>query len=78
MDIDSLFIKQTAILEVLKEHGLVNFQMLKRQFLGINERTLHYHLKKLIDIGLIRKKGVTKGVYYEPIKNSTTSPSFIR
>lgn len=73
----SLFIKQAAILDTITELGIVNFQTLRRQFLGISERTLRYHLKRLQDLGLIRKRGTTKGVYYEPIKNSTTSPSRI-
>lgn len=62
---DSLFIKQSAILEVIKDHKLINFDQLKRRFLGINERTLRYHLKRLTDLGFIRKRGTTKGVYYE-------------
>lgn len=74
---DSLFIKQSAILETIKEHGMVNFNNLQRQFQGINPRTLRYHLKRLRDMGLIRKRGTTKGVFYELIKNSTTSPSCI-
>jgi repressor of nif and glnA expression len=65
---DTLFIKQTAILEVIKEHSLINFDNLHRRFLGINKRTLRYHLKKLQILGLIRKRGFTNGVYYECIK----------
>lgn len=33
--------------------------------MGVNERTLRYDLKKLQDVGLIRKRGVTNGVFYE-------------
>lgn len=75
--VNSLFIKQAAILDVILEHQLIDFKTLKRNFVGTNERTLRYHLKKLADSGLIRKRGATKGVYYEPTKNSTTSPSLI-
>jgi predicted transcriptional regulator len=64
---DSLFIKQASILEVIQENRLINFDTLKRQFLGINERTLRYHLKKLADLGFIKKRGTTRGVYYEAI-----------
>lgn len=64
---ERLFIKQTAILEVIREHQLINFSILKRSFVTTNERTLRYHLKKLKDAHLIRKRGTTKGVYYEPI-----------
>ncbi len=65
MDEASLFIKQAAILEVIRDHKLINFDSLKRRFLGLNERTLRYHLKRLADLGFIRKRGTTKGVYYE-------------
>lgn len=69
MDVSSLFIKQASILEVIQEQKMINFDSLRRRFLGINERTLRYHLKRLKDQGLIRKRGTTKGVYYETIEN---------
>lgn len=62
---DSLFIKQASILEVIKDHNIISSKELQRRFLGIRPRTLRYHLKKLQDQGLIRKRGATKGVYYE-------------
>lgn len=65
MQQESLFIKQSAILEVIRDHKLINFDQLRRRFLGINERTLRYHLKRLADLGFIRKRGTTKGVFYE-------------
>lgn len=64
-NLDSLFIKQASILEVIQEYGLINFETLRRQFLGINERTLRYHLKRLADLGLIKKRGTTRGTHYE-------------
>lgn len=66
---ESLHIRQLAILEVIRDHGLINFKTLKRNFVVVNDRTLRYHLKRLADGGLIKKLGTTKGVYYEP-KNS--------
>lgn len=62
---DSLFIKQASILEVIKDHQLISSKELHRRFLGIKPRTLRYHLKKLQDQGLIKKRGTTKGTYYE-------------
>ncbi|MDP3973795.1 MAG: helix-turn-helix domain-containing protein [Candidatus Daviesbacteria bacterium] len=62
---DSLFIKQAAILEVIREHKIISSRELRRKFLGIKDRTLRYHIKKLTDAGLIKKRGTTKGVYYE-------------
>ncbi|MBI2086072.1 Fic family protein [Candidatus Daviesbacteria bacterium] len=74
---DLLLPRRAEILNIIKDHALINFDTIKRRFMSINERTLRYDLKKLADQGLIRKRGTTKGVYYEPIKNSTTSPSLI-
>lgn len=65
LSIDSLFIKQAAILEAITEYGLIQSKTLRRQFLGMSERTLRYHLKRLQDQGLIKKRGNTKGVWYE-------------
>ena len=62
---DSLFIKQAAILELIREYDSVNFQTIKRNFFGSNDRTLRYHIKRLADLGLVRKLGITKGVYYQ-------------
>ena len=65
----SLFIKQSAILEVIKEYRLISSNNLRKQFMGIKDRTFRYHLKKLADLGLIRKRGTTKGAYYELASN---------
>ena len=69
MNEDSLFIKQAEILDVIKEHRILSSNNLRRKFMGIKERTLRYHLKKLCDLGFIRKRGTTKGVWYESIEN---------
>lgn len=74
---DYLLPRRAEILNIVKDHKLITMDMIKRRFTSIPSRTLSYDLKKLQDAGLIRKRGTTKGVYYEPIKNSTTSPSFI-
>lgn len=62
---DLLLPRRAEILNIIKEHNLVNFDTLRRRFLEINERTLRYDLKKLADANLIKKRGTTKGVYYE-------------
>lgn len=74
---DLLLPRRTEILNIIKDQQLVNFDIIRRRFMAVNERTLRYDLKQLQNKGLIKKLGTTKGVYYEPIKNSTTSPSFI-
>jgi len=65
---DLLLPRRTEILNIIRDHQLVNFDIIRRRFLAVNERTLRYDLKKLADLGLIKKRGVTKGVYYEVIK----------
>jgi repressor of nif and glnA expression len=67
---NSLFIKQQAILEVIKDHKVISSKELQRRFLGIRPRTLRYHLRKLQTLGLIRKRGITNEVYYECISTS--------
>lgn len=74
---DSLLPRRAEILNIIRDQKLINFDTVRRRFLKVNERTLRYDLKKLIDSGFIRKRGSTKGVYYEATKNSITSPSLI-
>ena len=56
--------RQEEIYSTIKDHVVVSFDMIRRRFLRIPERTLRYDLKKLVDRGLIEKTGVTKGTYY--------------
>lgn len=62
---DYLLPRRAEILYIIKDHVMVNFDQIRRRFMAVNERTLRYDLKKLADAGLIRKRGTTKGVYYE-------------
>jgi len=62
---DLLLPRRAEILNIIKDHGIANFDTIRRRFLKVNERTLRYDLKKLADQGLIKKRGTTKGVYYE-------------
>ncbi|OGE42846.1 hypothetical protein A3B45_01230 [Candidatus Daviesbacteria bacterium RIFCSPLOWO2_01_FULL_39_12] len=62
---DLLLPRRAEILNIIKEHGMVNFDTIRRRFLSVNERTLRYDLKKLADAGLAKKRGTTKGVHYE-------------
>ncbi|MBI2268552.1 MAG: Fic family protein [Candidatus Blackburnbacteria bacterium] len=65
---DILLPRRAEIFNIIKDHRLVNFDIIRRRFMVVNERTLRYDLKKLTDMGLIRKRGATKGVYYEPAR----------
>lgn len=64
---ESLLPRRAEILAIIKDHHLLSFDRIRRRFMSVNERTLRYDLKKLKDQGFIRKRGVTKGVYYEAI-----------
>ncbi len=70
-DIEELLLpRRNEILNIIKDHQLVTFDTIQRRFMAVNERTLRYDLKKLADQGLIKKRGTTKGVWYEPVKIS--------
>lgn len=62
---DFLLPRRAEIYNIIKEHKMINFDMIRRRFLSVNERTLRYDLKKLQDEELIKKRGATRGVYYE-------------
>ncbi len=64
---DYLLPRRAEILSIVRDHKLVNFDTIRRRFMAVPERTLSYDLKKLQDSGLIRKRGTTKGVWYEII-----------
>lgn len=68
---DTLLPRREEILNIIQDHRLVNFDFLRRRFLAVNERTLRYDIKKLIDLKLIKKRGSTKGVYYQAIDLTT-------
>ena len=63
--VDYLLPRRAEILNIIRDHKMVNFDTIKRRFMSINERTLRYDLKKLADAGLVKKLGTTNGVYYE-------------
>lgn len=56
--------RQEEIFNIIKDHAVISFDIIRRRFLNIPERTLRYDLKKLADKGLIEKSGVTRGSYY--------------
>ena len=62
---DYLLPRRAEILNIIKDHQMVSFDILRRRFIAVNERTLRYDLLQLQKKGLIKKRGTTKGVYYE-------------
>ncbi len=62
---DYLLPRRAEIYNLIRDQKLMQFDQIKRRFLKVNDRTLRYDLKKLADQGLIKKRGTTRGVYYE-------------
>lgn len=62
---DYLLPRRAEIYNIIRDQNLVKFDQIKRRFANVNERTLRYDIKKLQDQGLVRKRGTTRGVYYE-------------
>ena len=56
--------RQEEILDIIKDQVVVSFDMIRRRFIQVPQRTLRYDLKKLLDRKLIEKSGETKGRYY--------------
>lgn len=65
--VDYLLPRRAEIFNIIKDLKLVQFDQIKRRFDKVNSRTLRYDLKKLQDQGLVRKRGTTRGVYYEVV-----------
>lgn len=56
--------RQEEIYNIIKDHVVVSFDMIRRRFLQVPHRTLRYDLKKLVDSGFIEKTGEKRGRYY--------------
>lgn len=56
--------RQEEIFNIIKDQVIVSFDMIRRRFVKVPERTLRYDLKKLLDRKLIEKSGETRGRYY--------------
>ena len=56
--------RQEEILNIIKDQIIVSFDMIRRRFIQVPERTLRYDLKKLLDRKMIEKSGETRGRYY--------------
>lgn len=60
--------RQEEIFNIIKDQVVASFDMIRRRFLQVPERTLRYDLKKLLDRKLIEKSGETRGRYYRERK----------
>lgn len=65
---DFLLPRRNEILYIIKDHEPVSFDIVRRRFLAVNERTLRFDLKRLQEGGFIIKRGTTKGAVYSIAK----------
>lgn len=63
---DILLPRRSEILAIIREHQMASFDQIRRRFLAVNPRMLHYDLQDLIKKKLIRKLGSTRGAVYAP------------
>jgi len=63
---DTLMPRRAEILLLVREQRMVSFDQIKRRFLAVNTRTIHYDLQYLLSKKLIQKLGATRGVVYVP------------
>lgn len=63
---DFLLPRRAEILSIIKEHQMVAFDEIRRRFMAVSSRTLHFDLADLIKKGLIRRLGTTRGSVYAP------------
>jgi Fic family protein len=64
---DELPLRRGEMLRIIRDHQVVSFDFIRRRFMRVSPRTLRYDLMMLVKKGLIRKRGVTKGVKYEVV-----------
>lgn len=56
--------RRQEILNIITDHPNCSFDFLQRRFATVNPKTLHYDIKKLIDLNLVSKVGATRGALY--------------
>lgn len=62
---DLLLPRRREILNIIADHPLCTFDMIRRRFISVNEKTLHYDIGKLQKDGFIQKVGTTRGALYK-------------
>lgn len=60
----NLLPRRQEILAIIQDHQTISFDFLRRRFLTIPVRTLHYDLTQLTKAGFIKKIGITRGAIY--------------
>ncbi|KKT49539.1 MAG: hypothetical protein UW41_C0005G0042 [Candidatus Collierbacteria bacterium GW2011_GWC2_44_18] len=70
---DLLLPRRRELLAIISDHPLCTFDMIRRRFLAVNEKTLHYDLSQLIKKGFVQKIGATRGALYKRSESVTLS-----
>lgn len=67
--IHALSLRRQEIVLTIRDHNMVSFDFLTRNFRGVPVSTLHYDLLQLQKKGYIQKMGSTRGVMYQAVNN---------
>ena len=62
---DLLLPRRKEILDVIRDHGVMSLDSIRRRFLKVTSRMIRYDLKKLEEQGFIIKLGTTRGAMYK-------------
>lgn len=62
---DLLLPRRKEILDVIRDHGVMSLDSIRRRFLKVTSRMIRYDLKKLEEQGFIVKLGTTRGAMYK-------------
>ncbi|MGA2911297.1 MAG: Fic family protein [Candidatus Levyibacteriota bacterium] len=62
---DLLLPRRKEILDVIRDHGVMSLDSIRRRFLKVSSRMIRYDLKKLEEQGFIIKLGTTRGAMYK-------------
>jgi len=62
--IQALSLRRQEIVCTIRDHKVVSFDFLIRNFRGVPVSTLHYDLLQLQKMGYIQKMGATRGASY--------------
>ena len=65
--------RRTELIAIIRDHPMSSFDAIRRRFLAVPVRTLHYDLLMLMRRGLIKKIGSTRGALYTLASSSFES-----
>lgn len=63
-----LTFRRREILAIIRDHPGCSFDFIRRRFIQVSRRTLHYDLEQLQKRGFITKLGITRGAVYTPVE----------